>query len=511
MSRVLGTVDAGAGRVLGSASPTTNHLDGFATIDNRDFIDKAGSFLKDNNVPGAQVGAAVGDSIGSLSTALKFALQGKFSEARAALKPGGSEASPLKVGGDALRAAVLPVSLAVAAPASATAAALQYGAFGAAQGAGDALADGKSLPEVGKEALFSGAIGAVTGGAFNLLGKGLSAVASKTGPSALSFTSGVPKTAIQQAADNPALAKEGLGMSVNEVRTKAVSSLQTLHNTLGSEFKQGLTNVGTDLAPTAQKIPATLLSEAQDIARQFKITTSAGAKGLAADFSNSAIVKGGEETAVRKALETISTWSDFSPQGMQTLSERIGALRNFESGAQTQSSAVVGKIYHAVGDAIEKTYPDLAALRTNYATNRKVLDEIGNVLSADKTKPTSVQASVSRLDNLFKDNKDEYINIIRQLGERSGVDFLSLLAGGEFQKVLPGFVRGLGGGGAVGIGASVLNPYLLLLAPLFSPRAVGAITRNAKPAATAAAQITRAIATQTIPQIQRAVASPQAK
>ena len=40
-------------------------------------------------------------------------------------------------------------------------------------------------------------------------------------------------------------------------------------------------------------------------------------------------------------------------------------------------------------------------------------------------------------------------------------------------------MRGLGGGGAVGVGASVLNPWLVLLAPLFSPRAVGAITRNA--------------------------------
>ncbi len=54
-----------------------------------------------------------------------------------------------------------------------------------------------------------------------------------------------------------------------------------------------------------------------------------------------------------------------------------------------------------------------------------------------------------------------------------------MLAGTEFQRVLPGFVRGLGGGGALSVGAAVLNPFLLLLAPLFSPKAIGKVITNA--------------------------------
>src|SRR5262249_17845354 len=101
----------------------------------------------------------------------------------------------------------------------------------------------------------------------------------------------------------------------------------------------------------------------------------------------------------------------------------------------------------------------------------------------------------------------EYLNAIKQLSQRSGVDYLSLLAGGEFQKVLPGFVRGLGGGGALSVSASFLNPYLLLLAPLFSPRAVGVITRNAPKAAKAVSPLVRSATTQAIPALTRGLES----
>jgi hypothetical protein len=59
---------------------------------------------------------------------------------------------------------------------------------------------------------------------------------------------------------------------------------------------------------------------------KLKSATVPSASGLAADLSSSAIVQSGEVNAVKKALQTVSIWSDFSPQGMLTLSERVGAL-----------------------------------------------------------------------------------------------------------------------------------------------------------------------------------------
>lgn len=403
-----------------------------------------------------------------------------------------------KMAGGILQAGSTVAGLGLAAPAGIAKAAAQYGGLGAASAGGASLEQGSNLGQVAKDTVAGGALGAGLGATFNLLGKGINYAAGKAGPSTLSFTSGVPKAAIEQASANPSVAKQGLKLNVNEVRQKAVGSLQTLHNDLNNEFQQGLKSLTATAVPDTTAIQQELIGQAQKFGEKLGVGIAPGAGGLGADFSKSAIVKAGEETAVNKTLQTISTWNDFSPQGIQDLSERVGALRNFESGAQTQSSAIVGQIYHAVGDVIKKNYPELARLKTNFSTNQKVLDEIGNVLSAGKDKPTQIQGAVSRLDNLFTQNKDEYINVIKQLGERSGVDYLSLLAGGEFQKVLPSFIRGLGGGSAVGVGASVLNPYLLLLAPLFSPRVVGSIARNASGAAQTASQLNRAGTTQAI-------------
>ncbi|TQF41160.1 hypothetical protein UNPF46_08550 [Bradyrhizobium sp. UNPF46] len=288
-----------------------------------------------------------------------------------------------------------------------------------------------------------------------------------------------------------------------------MGSLQSLYSDLGSEFEQGLKHVADNVpvSPKAQAIPTSLLTEAQKIASQFKVATKATKDGLMADFSKSAIVKGGEETAVQNTLDTLSSWNDFSAKGMQDLEARIGALRNFDTGGQTRSSAIVGKIYNTVNDAIKTHYPQLASLRSQYSTNRQALDEISNVLSATKDTPVSVQSSITRLSNIFKTDREQYVNIIKNLADRSGVDYLSLLAGTEFQKVLPGFIRGVGGGSAVSVGASVLNPYLLLLAPLFSPRVAGLIARNGPTVAKAAAPLVRAVATQAIPRASKAQAS----
>lgn len=409
----------------------------------------------------------------------------------------------------------------IAAPETGTLAksALQFGGLAATQAGGSALAEGKDLGTAAKDAAISGTIGAATGGVFNLLGKGIA----KAAPSIGSFTSGVPKAALEQTALNPSAAREGLNKPVEEIRDQAVQSLQTLHNDLGKEFADGLKDITdttgqtkagvaydqTGFLKSANAMRTRLTDYSRDFAREFKLGTAASPDGIQINFDKSPITKPGEQRAVQDTFKTISTWDDFSAKGLQDLAERVGSLRNFESGAKTESSTIVSKIYNKITGAggqsdhglISKYYPQLASLRTNYAQNRKVLDEIGNVLGADKTKPVAVQSSVSRLSNLFKEDKDAYLNAVRELGNRSGVDFLSLLAGTEAKKVLPGFVRGLGGGGSVAIGASVLNPYLLLLAPLFSPRAVGAIARNAGSVGDLAAPLIRSASTQAIPQI----------
>lgn len=467
--------------------------------DNRDFLQKASDFITSNNLPGAQLGQAIGNSAQSIWQAISQRSVQPLLQAGAE-----NNANFGRVVGDVTRSAALPASLALAAPASLPVAALQYGGLAAAQAGGDTLAQGGTAPQAAHDASVSALEGAAIGGVFNLLGKGINYAAQKIGPSALEFTSGVPKAAIERAAQNPATAKEGLKLPVSEIRARAETALQSLQKDLNSEYRNGLRTLAVNAVPeTAQSIPSTVLDKTKPLLNDLGITVRTTKNGLLADFSKSAIVKSGEQTAVKEALNTINTWGDFTPDGLNRLAQRVGALRKFESDGVTRSSAIVGKLYNGVTTAIKDTYPELGNVRSNYAANRKVLDTISQVLNASKDKVGAQQSAVSKLDNIFKENRDLYVNAIRELSNRSGQDILSLLAGGEFQRLLPGYIRTLGGGGAVGVGATVVSPWALLLAPLFSPRGAGVIARNAQSVANTTAKLTRAAATQAIPQLNK--------
>jgi hypothetical protein len=216
---------------------------------------------------------------------------------------------------------------------------------------------------------------------------------------------------------------------------------------------------------------------------------------LTVDFSKSAVVKPGEQAAIREALETINTWDDLSPKGMNRLIQRIGELRNFDSQGVTRKSAIVGRLYNAVDDQIAQLYPDLGTLRKNFAANKEVLNAIDDIIKSGAKKPTQIQTSINKLGTVFNENREQYISIIRELSERSGVDYLSILAGNEFQKFLPDFVRGIGGGATISFGAQVFNPFVYLLAPLFSPRGVGTITTQAPAIADITTRVGRAALT----------------
>lgn len=451
-------------------------------------------------LPGKEIGKAVGTSLYNIGDTVNKIAHGDLAGAAKTSTAGAKETNVSfgKVTGDTINAVALPASLALAAPASFAGAVGQYGALGAAQAGGQSLANGNNAVQAGKDAVVGGAIGGATGGVFNLLGKAVSKIA----PAVSSVTSGVPKAAIEQAGVNPSVTKAGVGMDVQQVRQKAVSSLQSLYNDLNKEHTQATSLLGDQAPANAPQIASSLAQKAQSVLQQFKVGVTPTAEGLATDFSKSAIVSGGEENVVNKALQTISTWDDFSEKGLQTLNQRINALKNYNEGAVSKSSAIVGQIHNAISDAIKTNSPALADLNESYSTNKKVLDNISDVIGGNAKKPSQIQASVGRLDNIFKDNKDEYLNIIKQLGERSGVDYLSLLAGGEFQKLLPGYIRSAVAVGSVGgIGSVATNPLSLLLLPLFSPRAVGVVARNAPAIADTSSTLVRAGASQAIQKI----------
>lgn len=144
-----------------SFTPDASPLDGFGGVDRRDWIDKAGDAVRSSPLSfTAPLGEAVGNSVGSLATALNFLFHGKFSEARAALKATSNEPTPARVAGSAVASAATPASMVFGGEGTFAAKLLQNMGFGAALSAGTTAADGGDATDVTKSAALGGAFGA---------------------------------------------------------------------------------------------------------------------------------------------------------------------------------------------------------------------------------------------------------------------------------------------------------------------------------------------------------------
>lgn len=455
--------------------------------DNRLTLDK---ILQSNVSQGIQSffpGKQVGESIGTLGGYLTSSNKENYDL---------NAPKPLKVVGDVVEGAALVGGLKAPLPSTVLGNAGQFAGLSGASALGEGLSKDNGVGQITTDVAKASAIGGITGGVFGLLGKGLSKIGEKVVPPITEFTTGVPSGAVKEAIASPEAAKIGrTKMSLTEIRNNAANTLSNpqsgLYKNLSDEFATGLGQVSKQYMPDIQateglienagnitKQGTGLANKAKRLLNEFRISSKNGI----ADFEKSAVVKGAEKTNIQEALDTINNWTDYTPKGLQGLSERVGALRNFDTPSGSKNSIILDQIYNKIaGDKgiIESLYPELHTLRTNFATNKKMLDQIDTIINSTTKNPKQVQASINNLDNLFKQNKETYINLIRELSQRSGIDILGQIAGTDFQKALPNFIRGLGGGGALGVGAAVLNPYLLLLAPLFSPRAVGKALESA--------------------------------
>lgn len=417
-----------------------------------------------------------------------------------------SAPTPLQVGGDILAGAAAVTGLKAPLAKTVLGKAGQVAGLSGATALGTGLAKKQPIEDIAKSTARSAAIGFGIGGAFGLLGKGVSALAKKAGPSTLSFTSGVPKEAIKQATAAPQSYKVGLKKDVATIRLEAVDALKNprdgLYRKLSDEFSDGLEFLQKNKLPDTRMTKAitsqqgSLPLKVNKVLNKFRLNVKQGE----VLFNRSSIINQAEQRNIQDAVNTVNSWNDYSPKGIQVLAERIGELRKFDTLKGTKESAMLGEIYNKIagkGGVIESVYPDLYGLRQNFAKNTRVLNEISEIVGTKAKGPIGMQSAITRLSNLFREDRETYLNAIRELSKRSGVDIIGELAGTEFQRVLPDFIRGLGGGGALSVGVALLNPWLALLAPLFSPRAIGTLTANSSAVAKTSSLLTRAVSSAT--------------
>lgn len=304
-------------------------------------------------------------------------------------------------------------------------------------------------------------------------------------PDVLSFTGGIPKGAVEKAMESPESLKIGKNMTMEQVRDKAVSAVATIDKAMKEKFSQGLDKLQKaepfrkGAFNNAKGFFKTALSDVKEgipsIFNKFGVSVQDGGKTLDFEKLNSPIVKSTEQNNLQKAMDTINRQIDFSPRGIQRVAARLEALTKY--GENNETSAIITQMKNSYDKAIEKGFPELGSLRKQYGQTSQKISEISSIVGKKFDSPKQVQTAVNRLTQIFNDDKETYLNTVKTLSEMTGTDFEGLVASDKFKQILPSYIRGIGGGGAVSLGSAAvahfLNPLYLLALPLFSPAAIG--------------------------------------
>src|SRR3990167_2912551 len=395
--------------------------------------------------------------------------------------------TPKQVVGSALQTGLLATPIGL--PKTLLGKTLQFAGIGAGLGFGKALEEDKPLGEAVGEAAKSAAIM----GALPIIGKGVAVGAKKVAKpigeaisSILGQFIGKPAEVIQKAFKDPQKVAQAMAQKKipETIRTESISLLNKLKSESKSAFSKGLEEqqklhpFGKTGQILVKREFGGIQNNVSNLLRQYRIGISGTGK-LNFDKLSSAIVSPTERKNVELAINTILSQKKFLPKDVQAISARLSKLSKYTEGAIPQSSAIVREIHSIYKKGLEKAYPKLGEIRTKYAIEKRVYNELDNLLGVGKLKPTNITAAIKRLSNVFNEDNELYLDVIKKLEDRAGVDILAELAASEFSKLAPASFGSKVAQAGIIAGGAILNPLILLAIPLFSPRVVGKLTTSA--------------------------------
>ena len=319
----------------------------------------------------------------------------------------------------------------------------------------------------------------------------LRSTAQEFGEDILATTTGVPQKAFAIARERAAATRAGFKAEVTAttLQNEAKLTAKEVDIATKARFKEGLDILQKgfkEFKPTFRGLKIfngimkrdfekDVIKPFEILARKFRISISRG--GVIKSFPASI-----ESNAKKKIIEVnniLRNHTDFSPKGMQNLADDLQSLAKFAKEIPVAGQKVSGKtpvvdsMLSKMSTFIRKTNPELGDLRAEFGKRAIMLQAINDIIKVSKEGPVAIRSGVAKLTNIFKEDNDIYIETLLKLEQVSGKNFLGRLAGTEFQKKTPGLLRTSLALGGLATGAVLVNPLLLLLLPVFSPRAVG--------------------------------------
>lgn len=354
--------------------------------------------------------------------------------------------------------------------------------FGAATGQ-TALQTGEVGPEALTVGTFAGAM--PIGGAAIRTGGKIGGTVIKFLSSKLS---GVPVAAMEQAIKNPAKVRAAMQQAIknpdegaNLIRQKAVNALEDIKSARNQAYREALEKIEGDTATTALGL------EGAEAATKRGLTSIRGLKigddGII-DAAQTTLRK--HEGDLQNLYDTVRTWDDTSPLGLNELRKVVDAERIAgDTAAARNFNRLITQVSKNISDDLGKNVPELAAMNKKFAQESTAIDDIMAELSIGGKRDSTIER---KLLNVFNPKSEVYREYVAELGEKAGVDLMSDIAGLTMARMTP---EGLGayltsagvGGGVATILAGNVGAVVPVAATLAvsSPRVIGEVlTRGAK-------------------------------
>lgn len=297
-----------------------------------------------------------------------------------------------------------------------------------AQGINSFAIQSMNQQEINKSSFAAGATDAalpIAGRALKLGGdvlKGLAGGLSGTGVDVIEAALERPGAAFKAAGDGSSGALAKLS---GEIRDGA----SRLYKKAGEDYAQAVASAGVNELPKEEVVDGVSkkLVELADAN-----ITDEGLQLVDTPFTDV------EERQLQKMYNTVTNWTDYTPQGVNTLATRISKFRR---GAQDSANfdRVVDGVKRYVRGYVGDKFPEIKEAVTTFSDKMDLLDEINNVL---KTTPElgsreGVRKTAEALGRIFNANKEFSRNAINELEKELGIDIIGTLAGQQLSQTAP--------------------------------------------------------------------------
>lgn len=279
-----------------------------------------------------------------------------------------------------------------------------------------------------QDGVFKPGFGTVTGAALPIVTKALGSLVKST----LGQTTGVKKTVIDRAVKNPTEVNNAIREFSDE------GSKQRLVVKVKNAFSDYLAGRNKEFGDTLSTMTAKAPISKDVVSKSFaKEVNSFGGqiKNGSLTFGDTAL-SNAEQSHLKNVWKVVKSWKDVTPQGLDTLRQRIGSeMDNFSIANNGRNSVVLGNIKKSLTNALKTNIDGYGQALSTYSEKTRLVKDLAKELNTSNNAKSSTQ--LNSVMKLFKKDPSVIENLTKIMGEDEANKLLNEVAGATLSDWLP--------------------------------------------------------------------------